>query len=57
MRAEDVIADFLARFDPNRRSAEDAARDLIGALERERLFLRTPSDELGCPMCGGDYDE
>jgi hypothetical protein len=57
VRPEDIIADFLSKFDPARRSAEDGARDLLAVLAREQMGVREciVSD---CPLCGGgDWEE
>lgn len=57
MRPEDIIADFLAKFDPAKRSPEDAARDLLSVLYREQLGIGDIYEN-DCPLCGGgEWDE
>lgn len=50
MRDEDIIADFLAKLDLSRRSPDDAARDLIAALENHQRVIRDEyeEDDFGC---------
>jgi hypothetical protein len=45
VRPEDIIADFLERLDLTKTSADDAARDLIEALEREGLAIDYPMED------------
>jgi hypothetical protein len=51
MRAEDIIADFLAKFDPARRQPEDAARDLLAELNKHELHVAEEYE-----LAGGEWD-